>query len=706
MDTMKYLLLIFIILFSSCQHTKQEPIDRSALVHRNHPHITGYDPLSSLSVGNGEFAYTVDVTGLQTFPEKYRNGVPLGTQAQWGWHSFPNTQGYRFEESIEEYDLGRGRKEPYAVNKFIGNPRRNAAAKWFRQNPHRLHLGIIGLELENNTDISRIEDIDQHLDLWQGVINSSFRIGHDSYKVQTLCHPELDMVAFHIVSQRPTDIKFHFPYGSGAFIGDACDWNSNDRHNTTVLEKKNNSALLKRELDTTVYYLDIRWEGEADLIEKSRNYFLLQPRDSLLSFTCRFMPDTAFRQKTNFNEVRRASAAFWKDYWTKGGAVDFSHCTDPRARELERRVILSRYLTAIQCSGTTPPQETGLTYNSWFGSFHLEMIWWHQTHFALWGHPERLARTLEWYRRPSPLAFAKEIASRQGFNGIRWMKQTGPSGKESPSDCGSFLIWQQPHLIYMAELLYRLNPSKAFLEKFNPLIQETAAFMYSFASYEKDKDRYVLKGLIPAQETDHSKKTVNPAFELSYWHFGMQLAQMWRERAGMERRPEWDELVKKLSPLPHNEQQIYQLAESNPDIYEKASRTSHPMVLGAVGMLPMNPLINRQIMKNTLAWTLENWDWATAWGWDYPMIAMNATRLGEPQKAVDALLMDTKKNTFLTNGHNYQSNVLRIYLPGNGGLLTAIAMMCAGWDGCTENTPGFPKDGSWDVRWEGLEPLP
>lgn len=57
-------------------------IDRQALVERNNPHITAIDTLASLTVGNGEFAFTVDVTGLQSFPELYRNGVPLGTQSQ------------------------------------------------------------------------------------------------------------------------------------------------------------------------------------------------------------------------------------------------------------------------------------------------------------------------------------------------------------------------------------------------------------------------------------------------------------------------------------------------------------------------------------------------------------------------------------------------------------------------------------------------
>ena len=73
-----------------------------------------------------------------------------------------------------------------------------------------------------------------------------------------------------------------------------------------------------------------------------------------------------------FAEVQQASSGHWQNYWTQGAVADFSQCTDVRAKELERRVVLSQYLLAIQCAGSTPPQETGLTYNSWFGKFHLE----------------------------------------------------------------------------------------------------------------------------------------------------------------------------------------------------------------------------------------------------------------------------------------------------------------------------------------------
>jgi hypothetical protein len=45
---------------------------------------------------------------------------------------------------------------------------------------------------------------------------------------------------------------------------------------------------------------------------------------------------------------------------------------------------------------------------------------------------------------------------------------------------------------------------------------------------------------------------------------------------------------------------------------------------------------------------------------------------------------------------------------GNGGVLYAMAMMAVGWDGAPEGNraPGFPDDGNWVVKWEGLEKAP
>jgi hypothetical protein len=108
-------------------------------------------------------------------------------------------------------------------------------------------------------------------------------------------------------------------------------------------------------------------------------------------------------------------------------------------------------------------------------------------------------------------------------------------------------------------------------------------------------------------------------------------------------------------------------------------------------------------MRRTLKKVMAEWRWAETWGWDYPMTAMTAARLGERETAVDALLMETPKNRYLANGHNYQRPGLHLYLPGNGGLLTAVALMAAGWEGGGDShAPGFPQQG-WEVRWEGLK---
>lgn len=171
----------------------------------------------------------------------------------------------------------------------------------------------------------------------------------------------------------------------------------------------------------------------------------------------------------------------------------------------------------------------------------------------------------------------------------------------------------------------------------------------------------------------------------------MKIAQEWRIRSGETRKPEWDTLIDKLSPLAAKDS-LYLAAETAPDTYTNPRfiLRSHGSIR-RIGNLPESRLVDKNLMKNTLHWVWNNWNWNRTWGRDYPMTAMAAARLGEPEKAVGALLMDKRTNTYLKNGHNYQNHLLRIYLPGNGGLLTAIAMMCAGWDGCTQPNPAFPK---------------
>lgn len=710
-STKSVLYAIISVLLVACSTNQPEKIDRKALVERNNPKVIEFNKHSSLSVGNGNFAYTVDATGMQTFPEFYSDGVPLGTQSQWGWHSFPNSKNYNSNEALKNYNF-RGWEEPYAVQ-FNEAGREQDAANYLRINPHRLHLGYVGLELldDNNALIStnEIKSINQELNLWEGIINSSFIVKNDSVNIRTAVDPTKDKIAITLNSPliKSDDLKinFRFPYPTGEHSDDATNWNVPEKHKTEIISQDNQSFIFKRTLDSTIYYLSVNFEGEANILEKEAHYFVLSPQDNNFSFTCEFLDKLPEESSNNSQNVFSNSSKYWISFWENGGVVDFSYCTNDLAPELERRVILSQYLMAIQSAGIYPPQETGLTYNSWYGKFHLEMHWWHAVHFALWNRAELLERSMNWYNDAYPIA--KSIAERQNFEGIRWMKMTDPSGAEAPSEVGSFLIWQQPHFIYMAELLYRNNPSPEVLEKYSYLVEETAKFMASFVVYDENESRFILNGIIPAQETLRAVETINPPFELSYWHFGLSIAQQWRERLGLERDPYWDEITEQLSELAFNSEGLYLASEDAEDTYTDIRFTSdHPAVLGAYGMMPMSKLFREDYMQNTLDWIWDNWNWDQTWGWDYPMTAMNAARLGDREKAVGALLMDRRTNTYLHNGHNYQDERLRVYLPGNGGLLTAIAMMCAGWDGNEDINPGFPKDGTWDVRWEGLSPMP
>lgn len=703
-------LLIGVLAVSPVPATAQK-IDRKSLVQRHNVVVNKADPLASLTLGNGKFAFTVDVTGLQSFPLDYQKGVPLGTQSEWGWHSFIDTIGYKREEAIKPYQLN-GREITYTVQ-WNAPERTKGAANWFRQNPHRLQLGNLGFELRKKDGtpalLSDIRNINQVLDLWTGEIRTKFTLENIPVEVSTLCHGTEDVIGVKVhsplIEEGRLQIRMIFPYPTGEWTDEGTNYKQAEKHQSALLSTGAQGAVLSHTLDTTNYFVDFRWNRKVSIAQKQPHYFLITPtkEDARFEFTATFSTDKHRKTLPDYTQVKSSSQAHWKAYWNSGGAIDFSGSTDKRAFELERRIILSQYLIKAQEAGIFPPQETGLTYNSWFGKPHLEMHWWHAAHFALWGRTHLLEKSMDWYATVADKA--RLIAKRQGFDGIRWQKMTDNQGDEAPSSVGAFLIWQQPHYIYFAELVYRDKKNPAVLNKYKDLVFATAEFMASFPYYDKEKGRYILgKGLIPAQERFKPEETFNPTFELVYWHWGLSMAQQWRERLGLPRNKKWDEVLQKLSPLPV-QNNLYLFTESATESYTNPEfKTDHPAVLGALGMMPQTGQVNLPIMKATFDWIWHNWSWHDTWGWDFPLTAMTATRLGMPEKAMDALLMNIKTNTYLPNGHNYQDDRLRIYLPGNGGLLAAAASLCAGYDGSSIN-PGIPLKG-WKVKWEGLKKMP
>jgi hypothetical protein len=155
----------------------------------------------------------------------------------------------------------------------------------------------------------------------------------------------------------------------------------------------------------------------------------------------------------------------------------------------------------------------------------------------------------------------------------------------------------------------------------------------------------------------------------------------------------------------------------------------------AYGFIP-GDRIDVAAMRRTFDAVEQNWDVRQTWGWDFPMMAMTAARIGEPEKAVKWLFADLKNNQWGVSGMTPRVHVdeaanelvpmtggaggvkmavnpdgpgyrraAETYFPSNGSLLLAVGLMAGGWDGSTGHAPGFPKEG-WTVRVEGITPQP
>lgn len=649
-------------------------------------------------MGNGGFAFGVDVTGLQTF---YGN-----TMSDWSWHSLPLPDGQKPSDlKLTAFDV-HGRTVGYPTEK----EGQEAIYSWLRNNPHRFNLGRLSMKLTDKKGeagvLADIREIHQELDLWRGVILSRFHFDDEEVSVRTTVDPASDTIAVSVASKLLADgrltFELAFPYGSAGLSG--AEWRVPNAHTTTLETNQPCRVVFHRTLDSTQYDVRLAWEGQGKISQNKPHFFVLSPvaGTTTLAVTCRFEKLADPSVMSAVANVEAASAKQWERFWMEGGAVDLSLSRDPRWKELERRIVLSQYLLAVQCAGSTPPQESGLYNNGWAGKFHLEMQLWHQAQFALWNRWPLFERSLGWYTEILPSA--REKAESQGYTGARWPKMVAPNGVDSPSATGPLLIWQQPHPIFYAELDYRLHPTKATLEKWAALIDASAEFMASFAWLNPASGKYDLGPPIKTvPETTQPLTTFNPAFELSYWRFGLRKAQEWRARLGLPRKPEWDKVAVNLAPLPQADG-VYLSQEGMTNTYTRF-KFGHPSLIGMLGLLPGDG-VDPAVMRATVKKVFEVWNTKNGfWGWDPPLMAMAAARNGEPALAVDALMMDVPRNQFKANGGSTGGPYP--YFPSNGGLLYAIAFMAAGWDGAPErHTPGFPSDETWNVRFENLRKAP
>lgn len=689
-----------------------QAIDRQAVVSRHDVRVDRLDPDDPLTVGNGDFAFTLDPTGLQSFGQLYHDrGVPLETRATWAWHSFPNVSRLRLQDAMRAYPF-HGRTVEYASRED------SPAGAYFRENPNPVPLGEISLLFQGRPlQPGDISGIDQKLDLWSGVVTSRYLLAGQPVEVETVADPRRSLVAVRLrspwVRQGDLQVRFHFPYSYRIDVKNKppFDWSGPERHRTELVSLTPQSAQLQRTIDESHYAATIGWHGVGEVTEAAPHDFrLLAAEDDLLAFTCEFTPDDREAPPPTVAQVEAASAGAWKDYWTGGGMIDLSGSTDPRAAELERRVVLSLYLMKVNYAGSFPPAESGLIHVSWYGKHNSEMYFWHAAQFYQWGHPELLERGLDWYRRILPSAEA--VAASQGFAGARWPKMSGPDGRTGPGTINPFIIWNQPNPIYLCELAYRARPVRATLERYRDVVFASADFLASYAFLDPASGHYVLGPPVKAvSEHTEENDTRDPTFELAYWYYALGLAQQWRHRLGLAPEARWADVRARLAPLPI-EQGKYLEIETSPGIYLKPGRRLPTSELMVLGYLPLTPKVDEAVVRRTFeAVNRPGPSGPRRWtSWSLGEAAMTAARLGEGEEAVSILTGTAPGADFHLNGlvpRAAEPLACPAYLPVNAALLDAVGLMAAGWDGGPPGpAPGFPHDGRWVVRAEGLNPMP
>ncbi|MHA7986288.1 hypothetical protein ACX9R5_10820 [Rathayibacter sp. CAU 1779] len=707
-----------------------ERIDRVSMVRRHNPRFTDAHPADTLTVGNGNLATTLDSSGLQTFPDfhelrpdparvppgesgeglphqpvrhfrKDDYQIPLRTQSSWGWYETPDRERFHPAQATSNYSNGH-RMVPYLDRMGLHRPEDDIpvdlqAAAWLHFNPRRLHLGRIALGGHGTytppQHPSELHNKQLTLDMFSGTVTAQYEYDGTPVRVTTTVHPTADIIATRVESDlltRGLAVEWIFDQQKDAIASF-----ETAPETSTRWEMSPHHASAHRRVGATSYTATITSSGSLEL---SRQAHAVAARttapvlDVVVQLTG---PDTTPPTSNPIptaDDILHDAQQWWARFWNDGAAVSFDGSQAAEATELERRVVLSQYLTAVNCAGSTPPQETGLTLNSWSGKFHLEMHWWHAAHFALWGRSEFLERSISWYH--SILPAAREHARKQGYKGARWPKQTDPSGAESPSQIGAFIIWQQPHIIYLLELIRSSGRDTTFVRQHLPLVDATADFMADFVA--DGPDGFELPPpLVPAQESyfPDRARTANPTFELAYWAWALNTANQWRRLAGLAENRRWRDVAEHMRPPTRTVDGTYAAVSEPPYLI----REDHPSMLMAHGWLPPTPAIDASTMADTLTEVEQHWDFQSTWGWDYPVMSMTASRLGCIDRALAHLLRDTPKNHYLTNGHNPQRpGFLPLYLPSNGGLLAAIAHLVHAVNTGAELPPG------WAMTAEGF----
>jgi hypothetical protein len=321
-----------------------------------------------MQVGNGHFAFGADVTGLQTF-------LPYAIMSDWAWKNDTLPAGKTWEDVANyegvEWDF-HGRLVQY---EFGGEPE---VQQWLISNPNRVNLGRIGLFfLDSQKNVMNISESDltnvtQTLDLWTGAMTSQFSLSGEDVTVTTFSAQNSSTVGINVQSALlqagRLGIFLNFPWNDGSqkfsapFVG---SWNETSNHTTTLRVGgslgQNVRAEIVHTLVASTFIASVGGDGfsiSRDSPAAHRYSILPSNRSRSFSLSVAYSPAEALVTLLQYQAIAAESAKTWEAFWSNSGFIDvFTASSDPRADELQRRIILSRYLMRVNEAGHTSPQE-------------------------------------------------------------------------------------------------------------------------------------------------------------------------------------------------------------------------------------------------------------------------------------------------------------------------------------------------------------
>lgn len=127
----------------------------------------------------------------------------------------------------------------------------------------------------------------------------------------------------------------------------------------------------------------------------------------------------------------------------------------------------------------------------------------------------------------------------------------------------------------------------------------------------------------------------------------------------------------------------------------------HPSMMALLGFMPRlanTTKFEHAIFENTYDAILSTWNFTTSFGWDFPMLATAAHKLGRYDDVLRFLLYPDFgfDDVGMPAGG---SRVPTPYLPSSGSLLMAVGLMVRDWN---EQGAVLHPPEDWGVQYEGF----